>query len=362
MLTIEQKDACRLLNADLASRLDSPEREQQDRASSAGRAIDSESRTPVLFRHSGWARTRKLVAEALARTDQATSRRDEFEACGLYAFVLRSIDDPDKYRIAGSCCRDRFCIPCATERSCIIAANVVEIIGTHEVRFLTLTIKTHAEPLTDQLDKLYRSFQALRRRRLWSRHVTGGVAFLELKWSDSGQRWHPHLHCLIEGTWIDKKELQRCWREITGDSFVVDIRLPKSATSVTRYVTKYASKPINTTYANRPELLDEAIIALAGRKLCVTFGRWRGKLLTATPDEGSWERIGSLEHFISFAADGNQEAIDILACLTDRDLTDLLARAPPIIRTEVLEPQADRQQDFFGTWCADGTFMYRYGG
>lgn len=344
----------------LSSRLDSPEVESQRRECTAGRAIDSESRTPVLFRHSGWTRTRKLVAEALARTEQSTARRDEFESCGLFAFVLRSLDDPDKYRIAGSCCRDRFCIPCATERSCIIASNVIEIIGDREVRFLTLTIKTHAEPLVDQLDKLYRSFQALRRRRIWTQNVHGGVAFLELKWSDSGERWHPHLHCLIEGTWIDKKRLQTTWREITGDSFVVDIRRPKTASSVTRYVTKYASKPMNTTFCNRPNLLDEAILALAGRKLCVTFGRWRGKLLTATPAEGSWERIGSLEHFISFAADGNVEAIAILAALTDRDLTDLLARAPPIMRTEVLTPQADRQQDFFGTWRADGTFTYRY--
>lgn len=345
-----------------SSRLDSPESEVQSRTRSAGRAIDSESRTPILFRHSGWTRTRKLVAESLARTDQPDARRNEFQTCGLFAFVLRSVDDPDKYRIAGSSCRDRFCIPCATERSCIIAHNVVEIIGTREVRFLTLTIKTHAEPLTEQLGKLYDSFQRLRRRTIWTKHVTGGVAFLELKYSESGQRWHPHLHCLIEGTWIDRKELQRTWKHITGDSFVVDIRRPKTPTSVTRYVTKYASKPLNNTFANRQELLDEAIVALKGRKLCVTFGRWRGKVLTITPDEGSWERIGSLEHFITFAADGNQEAIHVLACLTDRDLSELLARAPPIIRTEVLEPNTDRQQDFFGVWRADGTYTYRYEG
>lgn len=358
MFTKEQKDACRQLNADLSSRLDSPERKAQDRAWSAGRAIDSESRTPVLFRHSGWQRTRKLVAESLARTEQTPSRRGEFESCGLFAFVLRSIEDPDKYRIAGSCCRDRFCIPCATERSCIIAANVIEIIGQREVRFLTLTIKTHAEPLTQQLDKLYRSFQALRRRKIWGQHVTGGVAFLELKWSHSGQRWHPHLHCLVEGVWLDKRELQRIWKQITGDSFVVDIRRPKTTTAVTSYVTKYASKPINNTFANEPELLDEAIVALHARKLCVTFGRWRGKLLTTTPDEGSWENVGSLERLIQFAADGDVTSLNILASLTNRDLTSILARAPPIVRTEIAVPSSDRQCSFFGQWQADGTFTY----
>lgn len=362
MLTTEAVPETYALTAELSSRLDSPEAESQYRTTRAGRAIDMESRTAVLFRHSGWTRTRRLVAESLARTEQALTRRDEFAACGLFAFVLRSLDDPDKYRIAGSCCRDRFCIPCATERSCVIAANVVEIIGTREIRFLTLTIKTHAEPLTQQLDKLYTSFQHLRRRRLWIQHVTGGVAFLELKYSESGQRWHPHLHCLIEGTWIDKTALQRAWREITGDSYVVDIRRPKSHTAVTRYVTKYASKPINNTFANRPELLDAAVVALHGRKLCVTFGRWRGKLLTTTPDEGDWENIGSLERLIAHAADGDAQSIAILASLTDRDLTGILARAPPIVRTEVLTPQADRQQDFFGAWKADGTYTYRYDG
>ncbi len=358
MLTAEQRDTCRQLTADLSSRLDTPESEAQDRASSAGWDLQNESRTPVLFRHSGWARTRKRVAESLARTGQPPHRCREFFHCGLFAFVLRSVDDPDKYRIAGSCCHDRFCVPCATERSCIIAHNVIEIIGKREVRFLTLTIKTHSEPLTEQLDKLYASFQRLRRRAIWTRAVTGGVAFLELKWSERGQRWHPHLHCLIEGTWIDKKLIQRSWREITGDSFVVDIRRPEGLSSVTDYVTKYASKPLNNSFATDEALLDEAVVALRGRKLCVTYGRWRGKLLTTTPPEGSWENVGSLERMIAFAADGDVDSIAILESLTTRDLTEILERAPPIIRTEVTLPEPDRQYCFFGQWQSDGTFKY----
>lgn len=327
-------------------------------ASSAGQSIQDDDRTSVIFRHSGWHRVRRLIAEALYRTDQSFARQQEFKHCGSHAYVLRNCDDPEEYRIAGSCCRDRFCLPCGTERGCIIANNITDLIGTREIRFVTFTIKTHAEPLTQQLDKLYRSFQAIRRRGIWKQRVTGGVALLELKWSNRGDRWHPHLHCLIEGGWIDRKRLQRAWHEITGDSFVVDIRRPPNMQSVTRYVTKYVSKPFNSTFVNEREHLDEAILALKGRKLLVTFGRWRGKQLTSVPHDGTWEKVGDLMYIINRAAQGDEDCRAIMAKLTSRDLTELYARAPPPEPRKPELRESDRQLDWLGTWQHDGTFKY----
>lgn len=343
---------------DHSSPVQAPEIDPQYFADLTGRGIERESRVAVLFRHSGWTHTRRLIAESLSRTNQTFAREYEFRNCGIWAFVVRSVDDPEKYRIAGSCCRDRFCLPCATERSHVIANNVVDHIGDGEVRFLTLTIKTGSEPLADQLDKLYGSFQALRRRKFWKRAVHGGVAFLELKWSNTGDRWHPHLHCLLQGTWIDKAVLVTAWKAITGDSYVLDIRKPPNATAVARYAAKYASKPFNSTYVGDPDHLDEAVLALAGRKLAVTFGTWRGLLLTATPDEGTWEHVGSLDQIICSAAHGNLDAIHIMAKLTDRDLTQLYARAPPIELVNVATPKRDDQATFFGAWQANASYKY----
>lgn len=336
------------------------ERESQAKQNRAGRSISSPAFLSVDFRHSGWKGDRERVMRSFVRTHQKLSRMDEFRTCGSHAYVLQNADDPSDYRLAGSACHDRFCVPCATERSYVIAGNVNRIIADREVRFLTLTIKTDDMPLADALDKLYKSFQALRRRAFWTKAVTGGVAFCEIKWIKATSRWHPHLHCLIEGTWIDQKEIKHAWHAITGDSFIVDIRMPGSSTAVARYVAKYASKPLNTSFSRDDELLDEAILAMAGRKLAITFGRWRGELLTQTKTEGTWINLGSLESMIAAAASGPGRARDIIESLTDRDLSDLYERAPPWKPMRARPPANDGQATFFGVWLANGSYRYRY--
>lgn len=342
----------------ISSRLEAPESKRAARVQRLGRSIRNDFRLGVLFRHSGWQPDRLRVAASLARTDQPDHRTEAFADCGQAAYVLRSLDDPSHYRIAGSCCRDRFCLPCATERSYVIANNVTELVQQKEIRFLTLTIKTDNEPLTESLDKLYRSFQALRRRAIWTNNVFGGVAFLELKRSTKTARWHPHLHCLIEGRWIEQRKLSSMWYTITGDSYVVDIRRPANNDTVARYVTKYASKPFNNSFVRQPELLDEAIVAMKGRKLCITFGRWRGELLTATPQEGTWEQVASLEYVITKAAWGDVRCLAIMAALTDTDLSSIYERAPPWDRPDRTPVRPDPQLDWLGVWNNDGTFTH----
>ena len=40
--------------------------------------------------------------------------------------------------------------------------------------------------------------------------------------------WHPHVHMFaLLDTWIDQEHLSETWHEITGDSFIVDIRRKK---------------------------------------------------------------------------------------------------------------------------------------
>jgi hypothetical protein len=238
----------------------------------------------------------------------------------------------------------------------MISRNVIDVAQGKQLRFLTLTIKTGAEPLSQSLDKIYNAFSALRRRRFWQERVTGGVSFLENKWSEKSNRWHPHFHCLIEGFWIDRKQIMQAWREITGDSFIVDIRMPKGENSVIRYITKYASKPLNNTFLNRPDLLDEAVLALAGRKLAVTFGSWRGVVLSSSPSEDGWEYVAPLSTVIHKASIGDKLCHTILSSLTDIDLGPLLSRAPPVIRAPLDRERDDPQMTFFATWQSDGEY------
>lgn len=333
--------------------LDPPETEPQGAHLWLGDAIERDQRPSVRFRHSGWARHRRLVADALSRTGQSWNRRESFADCGSYAYVMRSVEDPTKHRIAGSCCHDRFCLPCAKGRAHTIAGNVLEYIRKVEIRFLTLTIKTDDEPLTDQVDKLYRSFQALRRGALWKRRVTGGVAFLEVKRSSRTDRWHPHLHCLVSGYWLDKRKLSQAWHRITGDSYIVDIQRPKSDDQIIAYVTKYASKPFNNTFINRPDYLDEVVQSLAGRKLALTFGTWRGLKLSPIPDPGAWEYVEPLTDLLLKAARGDPGSLEVLHSLGCEDLGEILPRPPPEPAAPIHPAVTAQQRMLFGLWTGE---------
>ena len=336
--------------------LDRPEAKSQRQADAARADLQSHANLSTTFRHSGWHRERLLVAESLTRTGQAATRLANFATCGSYAYVLQSVDDPGIYRVAGSSCHDRFCLPCARERSHSIANNVIEQIENKTIRFLTLTIKSKSEDLQTLLSRLYRSFSALRRRSFWKRTVDGGVAFLEVKWSASATRWHPHLHVLLEGRYMPQARIRSLWHQITGDSFIIDIRLVKSLDHAARYVTKYASKPFNNSFINRKLLLDEAVEALKGKRLAMTFGSWRGVLLSKPIDKTGWQSVGTLEQIITDAARNVPGARAIVAALTDRDMSDLYARAPPLQSTVLAPPPHDDQQNWFGTWNRNRDF------
>jgi hypothetical protein len=320
------------------------------------KAIRDPHSLAVSFRHSGWQGDRARIYEAFSRTAQPQARQLNFLNCGAHAHVLRNLEDPSVYRVAGSGCHDRFCLPCANERSRAIALNVLDVVEQRTLRFLTLTVKSDDEPLAQLLDKLQQSFHNLRRTKLWKKCVTGGVAFLEINWSVDRQRWHPHFHILIEGTYLPYRQLRNLWYAITGDSFVIEIRLVRSSTQAAKYVTKYASKPFNTTFVAIPQRLDEAIVALKGRKLLVTFASWRGITLARTPTDGAWENVGKLDTYIIDAARGNSHAQAILQSLTTLNLESLYARAPPLPPTGPDRTIRDPQATWFGAWQNDGTW------
>lgn len=269
----------------------------------------------ICFRHSGWQRDRERVHDALVATGQPLNRLADFRQCGKHVYVLQCTTDPGKYMIGGSTCRDRFCLPCGQERSRRIATNVIEQLEKKQARFLTLTLHSTFHTLSHLLDKLTRSFAELRRTKLWKRKVDGGVAFVEIKWIEATQRWHPHFHCLVQGRYLPSKELAKLWNRITGDSSVIDIRFVKDNGHVTHYVAKYASKPMDHSVILDRDRLRESIVALKGKRLCMTFGTWQGVSLTANLDESGWVNLGLLSEIIKDATRGNPVALEALAAL-----------------------------------------------
>ena len=279
------------------------------------------------FRHSGWARMRDIIFDSLHRCRQSWARRQAFAECGMHAYIYQSLDDPHRFRVGGSSCRDRYCLPCSQDRSRILADNILEVLDGKPARFATLTLRHTQDPLRDQLDRLYHCFGKLRASAAWKKHVLGGAAFLECKWIESTQTCHPHLHVVMHGIYFDKALLKATWYRVTGDSYITDIRMIHDAPHVAAYVTKYVSKPFDNTFVNRPALLDEHVQAMHRRRLCLTFGTWRGVSLTATPDPGAWLSLGSIESVFDEALNGVHSAMSALAHLYGSDLPEMLDAA-----------------------------------
>jgi len=326
MTTLTSTHPTRVLHPVVATGLDPPETNMdqpinaalplcvEDRDQQQGRP-PRDDLTDVSFRHSGWAPVRTRVWRALQDADASDNRLANFETCGHHAWVLESVTNPGEYRIAADKCHDRFCGPCGAERSRVIASNVLSTVGESAPRFLTLTLKARSEQLTLTIDRLYKSFTRLRQRHLWKHSVTGGVAFLEVKRSRDCNHWHVHLHTLIEGTYLCKRKLTRAWYQITGDSYIVDIQLVDNRNSLVRYVAKYASKPLDPTTTRSHAALVEAIEALKGRRLCLTFGSWRSVVLTELPDSDEWNAVAPLPEILQRAENGDGSARRILDLL-----------------------------------------------
>lgn len=315
--------------------------------------VEAPCDTPAsCWRHSGWKADRDRVYRALQRTGQPPGRIAEFEACGDRVYVLQSRTDDTKFQLAGSGCHDRFCLPCAQTRSRTIAARTTAKIQGSEARFITLTLRTGSEPLTDSLDRLYTAFAALRRTHLWRSRVSGGVAFLEVKWFPETERWHPHLHVLTQGLFIPHGDLKAEWLRVTRDSSVVDIRLARNLNKVAEYVTKYASKPFNSSFLHDDDRLDEAVQALKGRRLATTFGTWRGYRLTTPLQDREWQVLGTLAQVYWQAKQGDQTSRLAIQSIDGKLLDDLLPdeRSPPPPPTKPCTPARAQLSFFDESW------------
>jgi len=136
---------------------------------------------------------------------------------------------------------------------------------------LTLTLKTPAHIDRADFKRLIKSFAELRRRKLWKSE--GGFWSVECVPSNGGN--HLHLHCLQDSRFMPQKAIARAWQEITGDSFIVDIRRADRAAIFE--AAKYCTKTLSREYAETPDLLREYFLASRRVRLVGSFGTFYGK-------------------------------------------------------------------------------------
>lgn len=296
------------------------------------------------FRHSRWVAKRERTLVALHDAKVSQERLERFQKCGRNAWVLVDKENDERFRLACFRCRDRFCDPCAAERRQTIAANLREQLPDARLRLLTLTIKARDWPLSDQIDFFLESFRKLRGRREIARRITGGLWFFELTLNGATRQWHPHLHVIAEGHFLPHQLLKNTWADVTGDSFIVDVRRLRDTNAAAAYVLKYATKGIGTSVWQDKDRYAEAIASLAGRRTFGAFGSWQKLSLsrvTTSPD--AWEPVAPLHVLVADAERGDPEARRILAFLRRADANeplDLHSHDPPRDRLSNLSDAA----------------------
>lgn len=283
----------------------------------------------VEFRHSGWRPMRRAVIACLESMEQAEGRLARFLDCGSHAWVMRSPEQPPTYRITCNRCRDRFCTPCAMSRARGVANAVALFSRGLWMRMFTLTLRDTGATMKQDIDRLYRCFAKLRRRKLWWSTQKGGVYMCEIKRRGSSQGWHVHIHAICEGVWMEVRDLATAWHEITGDSFIVHIGEVKDEKHAAYYVSKYAGKGVHGHCYTEPMLLREAMMAIKGRRLIGKFGTWSKLDLKVEAELGDWLPVDSLRRLLLRSNDGDVVATAILDALRRTTCQDT-ARSPPV--------------------------------
>lgn len=263
---------------------------QKERSPDLGqeiRASGVEALTGRLDRY-GSAKNRALdVAQYMRSRTDLEPVAAKVASCGEY-LLFRHYFTVDELRLhAAQFCRKHLLCPlCAIRRGAkalqaylpryeaVLAASPVL-----RPYLVTLTVKDGAD-LAERFKHLQTSQRALwaRRHKLRAKacalqDVAAAVWSYEVKRGQGSGLWHPHLHMVaLAPEKPSQADLSAQWHEITGDSFIVDVRPIEDPVDGFLEVFKYALKFSDMTEADTVEAFE----VLQGRRLVASAGAFRG--------------------------------------------------------------------------------------
>lgn len=202
-----------------------------------------------------------------------------------------------KLHSANFCKKTLVCSLCAIRRASRNLASYMERMEVVQVKrptlkpfLVTLTIRNRPH-LGKALSHLTSSLKLLHHRRLEKkskslmRAIAGGVFSIEVTRgeNENDKGWHPHVHAIwLAEEMPDMYALRSEWEQITGDSFMCDVRpivpMQDAAPDINPHaqgfaeVFKYVLKPSELG----PDLIIEAYPTLKGKRLLGSFGQFRG--------------------------------------------------------------------------------------
>jgi len=146
------------------------------------------------------------------------------------------------------------------------------VAGWEHPRFITLTLKNIPDEEFAARGREHVLFARLCFSKLRRKvpRIEGGFYAIEI--TNHGKGFHLHLHVVYDGGYIEKQALKAAWSEITGDSFIVDVKDVYDARGAVNYLLKDLLKAPKI----RPEDIAVFDQVFAGSHMIQPFGP-RGK-------------------------------------------------------------------------------------
>lgn len=210
------------------------------------------------------------------------NQANRFRDCGnkFNAFRCQDVDEHKEHQkhaiLFAYYCEQRICDRCCQKRGFVIQQEIIELLKqnrkskSHKFAFLTLTKNMSRVPyLTPSVVKTFNKQVRKLLNELYPKaRGCGGIAVLEF-----GKNLNMHCHILVYGAYYPQSYLSKKWREITGDSFIVDIRAITDVKKASYYLTKYLSK--SPRFVN-PESYAHYLNALKGVRRLHRYGIFYG--------------------------------------------------------------------------------------
>lgn len=243
---------------------------------------------------------------------------EALETCGSY-LVFRDYFTVGKIRLSGMCsCKKHLICPlCAIRRGAKSVKAYLDKLAVIQLDhpgikayLVTLTVKDGSD-LGERFMHLVRAIKryhtqrrmanSSRRPSVEANKALGAVWSYEVKKGKNSGLWHPHLHAV----WLcyeepRLKDLKEEWNEVTGDSFIVDIRAFQDQENVStgflevfKYAVKFSDMQPSDTW--------HAFETLKGHRLVASFGLFRGvKVPDTMTDDDLPEDLPYIEMFYRF--------------------------------------------------------------
>lgn len=284
----------------------SPIEWQLDKASGGIEALPS--------RAERYGKAKSIALDVAQYIEQAEPKQrpliDRMRACGDY-LLFRHYFTVDEVRLhaASFCMKHLLCPLCAIRRgskalkSYLDRWEVVQAEKTALKPFLvTLTVKD-GHDLAERFEHLHKAQRELWKRKQRGRGsvldgVQGAVWSYEVKRGKKSGEWHPHLHMIaLAENQLDAVELSREWHEITGDSFIVDVRPITGHTAdgfmeVFKYAVKFSDQPPADTW--------HAFQVLKGKRLLGSAGCFRGVVVPEILTDEALDDLPFVELFYRY--------------------------------------------------------------